>query len=166
MTASLSAKKKRRNLQSPRLARVHQLYSGEDVIKLYEISRNTLTNWIGEGFQFVAAEPRLFRGADLNVFHGLMSAKARGQPLGPFAARCLGCKRAHSLTEGEISVAPGRSEGVFKGSRRCPDTSVQANRYVSSDELTLWRDVAEPVPEARLQTNMLPLSLRGLGKVT
>lgn len=35
--------KKRRNLQSERKAKCHQLYSSDDVIKLYEISRNTLT---------------------------------------------------------------------------------------------------------------------------
>ncbi len=49
MNASVADRKKRRNLQSASQAKIHQLYSGDDVIKLYGISRNTLTNWIGGG---------------------------------------------------------------------------------------------------------------------
>jgi hypothetical protein len=134
MTAASVPQKKRRNLQSNRKARLHQLYSSDDVIKLYEISRNTLTNWIADGLIFIEAEPRLFRGSDLNSFHSRRREKAAGEPLGRFLVNCFGCKRSHSLLEGEISVSPGRTEGVFRVSRTCPDTGVRANRFVCNEE--------------------------------
>lgn len=143
MKVSPAHKKKRRNRQSDRCAKVHQLYSSDDVIKLYEISRNTLTNWIGDGLPFINAEPRLFRGSDLNAFHGRRNAKNKAQLPGPFAARCFGCKRTHALTDGDILVVAGRSTGVFRVSRLCPDTGKQANRYISSGELEALKKARE-----------------------
>lgn len=146
MTAANAPRKKRRNLQSDRRARLHQLYSNDDVIKLYEISRNTLTNWIADGLSFIDAEPRLFRGSDLNAFHGRRRVKAAGEPLGLFLVNCFGCKRSHSLLEGEISISPGRTEGVFRASLTCPDTGARANRYVCSEEVEAIQRLRETNP--------------------
>lgn len=140
MTAATSPRKKRRNLQSNRKARLHQLYSSDDVIKLYEISRNTLTNWIAGGLGFIEAEQRLFRGSELNAFHNRRRVKAAGECLGLFSARCFGCKRSHSMLAGEISVSPGRTPGLFRVSKICPDTGVWANRFFGREDLeTLHR---------------------------
>lgn len=140
MTAASAPRRKRRNLQSERKARIHQLYSSDDVIKLYQISRNTLTNWIADGLALIDAEPRLFRGSDLNAFHSRRREKAAGQPLGQFRANCFACKRSHSLLEGEISISPGRTGEIFRVSRTCPDTGARANRFVCRKELeTLQR---------------------------
>ncbi len=109
MSAPITSRKKRRNLQSDRKAKCHQLYSSDDVIKLYEISRNTLTNWIAKGLPFVDAEMRLFRGKDLNAFHTRRRERASGAPLAPFMANCFGCKGSHSLIDGDISIDPGRT---------------------------------------------------------
>lgn len=146
MTAGDSSRKTRRNLQSTRKAGRHHLYSSDDVIKLYEISRNTLTNWIAEGLRVIDAQPRLFRGADLNEFHSARKQKAAGEPLGQFMVKCFGCKRNHSLLEGEISVLPGRTPGVFRVLRNCPDTGKIANRYFCSDELRTLRAIRETNP--------------------
>lgn len=140
MTADNTSRKKRRNLQSDRKARIHQLYSSDDVIKLYGISRNTMTNWIADGLPFIDAEPRLFRGLDLNDFHGRRRKRAAGEPLGQFLVNCFGCKRSHSLLEGDVSVSAGRTDGVFRVSRACPETGATANRFVCTGELeTLQR---------------------------
>lgn len=135
MNAVSASRKKRRNLQSDRKARLHQLYSSDDVIKLYDISRNTLTNWIADGLGFINADQRLFRGFDLNAFHKQRRVKATGAALGPFAARCFGCKRSHSLLSGDIVISPGRTPELFRVSKICPDTGVPANRYVCAEEL-------------------------------
>ena len=134
MTVASTLRKKRRNLQSDRKARLHQLYSSDDVIKLYEISRNTLTNSIADGLTVIDAEPRLFRGSDLNAFHG-RRRKAAGKPLGRFFVSCFGCKRSHSLLEGDIAISPGRTDGISRVSGTCLDTGVRANRFVCSEEL-------------------------------
>lgn len=134
MTISVAPGNKRRNLQNPRLASANMLYSSEDVIKLYEISRNTLTNWISDGLQFIAAEPRLFLGACLNEYHRQRRHKA-SQPLGHFETSCYACKQRHSLIEGELFVTPGRTDGLFKATRICPQTGKHANRYVTDEQL-------------------------------
>ncbi|MBB3315517.1 hypothetical protein FHT77_001359 [Rhizobium sp. BK181] len=140
MTAASAPRKNRRILQSDRKARLHQLYSSDDVIKLYEISRNTLTNWIADGLPFIDAGLRLFRGSDLNAFHSRRRLKAAGEPLGRFLVNCFGCKRSHSLLEGHVSVSPGRTDRIFRVSKTCPDTGVRANRFVCREELeTLQR---------------------------
>jgi hypothetical protein len=134
MTTSVASGNKRRNLQSPRLASANMLYSSEEVIKLYEISRNTLTNWISDGLQFIAAEPRLFLGACLNEYHRQRRHRA-SQPLGRFETSCYACKQRHSLIEGELVVVPGKTAGLFKVARLCPQTGKHANRYVTGEQL-------------------------------
>lgn len=146
MTGSASPRKKRRNLQSERKARVHQLYASDDVIKLYEISRNTLTNWIAEGLRFIDGDVRLFRGKDLNAFHARRRERASGAPLAPFMVNCFGCKGSHSLINDKISINPGRTLGVFRASITCPDTGVTANRYVCSEEVDTIRKLREANP--------------------
>lgn len=146
MSARISPRKKRRNLQSARKARYHQLYSSEDVIKLYEISRNTLTNWIAAGLPFIEGEVRLFRGKDLNAFHARRRERVSGAPLALFMANCFGCKGSHSLIDGEISIDPGRTPGVYRASITCPDTGVTANRYVCSEQVETIRKLREANP--------------------
>lgn len=140
MSAPITPRKKRRNLQSDRKAKCHQLYSSDDVIKLYEISRNTLTNWISDGLSFIDSDVRLFRGKDLNAFHARRRERASGAPLAPFMANCFGCKGSHSLLDGDISIDPGRTPGMFRASVTCRHTGVPANRYVCSEEVaTIWK---------------------------
>lgn len=146
MSAPVTPRKKRRNLQSERKAKCHRIYSIDDVIKLYGISRNTLRNWIAAGLVFIDGEVRLFRGKDLNAFHARRRQRASGAPLPPFMANCFGCKGAHSLIDGEISIDPGRSSGMFRASTPCPDTGVRANRYVCSEEVDMIRKLREANP--------------------
>ncbi|MBB3542432.1 helix-turn-helix domain-containing protein [Rhizobium sp. BK399] len=149
MTVASALRKKRRNLQSDRKANLHQLYSSDDVIKLYEISRNTLTNWIADGLPFIDAGSRLFRGSDLNAFHSRRRLKAAGEPLGRFLVNCFGCKRSHSLLEGDVSVSPGRTDGIFRVSKICPDTGVRANRFVCREELDTLQRLRETDPGSK-----------------
>ena len=137
---------KRRNLQSSCKANVHQLYSSDDVIKLFGISRNTLTNWIADGLLFIAAGIRLFRGKELNAFHARRKERASGTPPGPFMVKCFGCKGYHSLIAAEVVFAPGRTPEVFRARINCPETGVGVNRYVCREDIETIRSLLDSNP--------------------
>ena len=92
MNMPASPRNKRRNLQSSCKANMHQLYSSDDVIKLYDISRNTLTNWIADGLPFIAAGIRLFRGKELNAFHARRKKGLPGHRPVPSSSNALAAR--------------------------------------------------------------------------
>lgn len=140
MTGADMTSKKRRNLQSDRKARIHQLYSSDDVIKLYDISRNTLSNWIAGGLGFISCEPRLFRGSDLNTFHRRKKQRSSIGSLGQFEVRCFGCRATHTLLAAEVSFDVQETYRGIRAYRACPDCGATANRYVSlEDQQTILR---------------------------
>ncbi|QRM53800.1 helix-turn-helix domain-containing protein [Sinorhizobium sp. BG8] len=144
MSASILRESKRRNLQSSRLAKVNELYDSQDVIKLYGISRNTLTNWINAGLTFIEGEQRLFLGADLNAFHRQRRI-AVSSPCGPYEVYCVGCRSKHSLLHEKIDVRVTRT-GDFRIALTCPEGSRTANRWVSEAELRTIRHLRESNP--------------------
>lgn len=146
MSSPVSPRKKRRNAQSDKKAKLHQLYADDDVVKLYEVCRNTLINWVAAGLPFINAKPRLFRGADLNAFHRKRRATLIGKPLGPHEARCLGCKGHHSLLDGEIDVSAAGSRGTFSVSVACPETGSRAYRWINREELETLERLRETNP--------------------
>ncbi|CAH0343025.1 hypothetical protein [Rhizobium sp. CECT 9324] len=103
---SLSQPKRRRNLQSVRLAKANWLYTPEKVRDLYGIVPNTLSRWIKAGLQPIEHQGnRLFKGEVLNAFHkGRRDAAKRR--LGEYEAYCVACKCKHSLLDDPISLAP------------------------------------------------------------
>lgn len=144
MTAPLASKRKRRNQQSGRLAKVNELYSGQDVLRLYGVCPNTLTNWIKSGLVVIEGTPRLFLGADLNAFHKrrrIVSSK----PSANHEAYCPGCRKPHSLLEGDLNVQK-LSTGNFRVFRLCPEGAGSANKWVSAAELALLQQLRESNP--------------------
>lgn len=135
MSSPVSAKKKRRNAQSDQKAKLHWLYADDDVIKLYDVCRNTLINWVAAGLPFINAKQRLFRGADLNAFHRKRRAKLIGEPLGLHEAKCFGCKRHHSLLEGVIDISAAGDKGNFSVSVACRETGSRAYRWMNRQEM-------------------------------
>ncbi|WP_193139001.1 hypothetical protein [Meridianimarinicoccus sp. MJW13] len=75
-------------------AKVHRVYAVDEVLKLYGICRNTLSNWVSCGLvPSPGAGPQIFRGAELNRFHTARRARGRRQlRMGQFF--CLRCKVA------------------------------------------------------------------------
>lgn len=73
-------------------AKVHRVYSVDEVRALYGICRNTLSNWVSSGLSpSPGPGSQLFRGAELNRFHMARRAQGRRQMrIGQFY--CLRCK--------------------------------------------------------------------------
>jgi hypothetical protein len=95
-----------------RRARSHMLYTSAEVMRLYGISRNTLTNWIRQGLAFVGPPSkaavtkrcvRLFRGEDLNAFHDKRRAEAK-RPSVADQLYCLPCHAHKSLKGREVEL--------------------------------------------------------------
>ncbi|WP_128253377.1 tyrosine-type recombinase/integrase [Falsirhodobacter deserti] len=96
-----------------------RVYSGEQVIELYEICRNTLGNWIASGLRPSDDRlPRIFRGSELARFHkerrGTKVALRRGQ------FHCLGCKACVFPDVTTLSFSNTRSGSRFANAT-CPD---------------------------------------------
>lgn len=80
----------------PRKAKQDWTYDQADVMALYDITRNTVRNWLKEGLRCVPGKPVLFRGRDLNQFHHDRQARARREcSVGEFL--CFHCKKVASL---------------------------------------------------------------------
>lgn len=86
---SLSQPKRRRNVQSSRLAKDNWLYPPQKVRELYGVTPNTLSRWIKAGLKPIEYNgERLFRGEVLNSFHKARCAAAK-RSIGPFEAYCV-----------------------------------------------------------------------------
>jgi hypothetical protein len=80
----------------PRKAKQNRNYSRAEVMDLYGVTRNTVTNWIREGLVVVPGPTVLFRGEDLNAFHHARHARAR-RKCPPGHVYCLRCDKVLSL---------------------------------------------------------------------
>lgn len=77
-------------------AKRHRVYDVPEVMALYHVCRNTVSNWVGAGLApSHGAGPQLFRGCELNRFHIARRAQGR-QNLGLGQCYCLSCKVAVS----------------------------------------------------------------------
>jgi integrase len=77
-------------------AKKHRVYDVRDVMELYDVCRNTVSNWVGAGLMPSHGQgPHLFRGLELNRFHAARRAQGRHNlRLDQFY--CLCCKVAVS----------------------------------------------------------------------
>lgn len=92
----------------------HQVYSVEEVMRLYSVSRNTISNWISAGLQPSACgTPQLFHGAELGRFHIARRTLRSGE------FKCFGCKEA-VFPELESLVLGGSGSRILARAT-CPD---------------------------------------------
>lgn len=73
-------------------AKKDRVYDVSEVMALYDICRNTVSNWVGAGLiPSQGAGPQLFRGCEINRFHSTRRAQGRqNMRLDQFF--CLSCK--------------------------------------------------------------------------
>ncbi len=72
--------------------KANRVYSAQQVLELYKICRNTLSNWVHAGLSPAGdGYLQLFRGTELQWFHS-QRALGSGRPLHAGEFKCLGCK--------------------------------------------------------------------------
>jgi hypothetical protein len=120
MSAPLLPKKRGKNLKNPRLAKVNRLYSTADVMVLYSVAFNTVSNWIKDGLKTARATERLFRGEDLNAFHKARRNKPK-LPRSLFEVNCRACKNQHSLVDEMFWIEP-LGPATYSVTLKCPES--------------------------------------------
>lgn len=72
----------------------HRVYSGKDLMDLYSVGPNTISNWNGEGLRRSnSAKPYHYQGAAVADFHKQRMERTRIQ-LRPGEFKCMRCKAA------------------------------------------------------------------------
>lgn len=85
-------------------AKKHRVYDVSEVMALYDICRNTVSNWVGAGLiPSQGAGPQLFRGCELNRFHSARRAQGR-QNIRLDQFFCLSCKVAVTAYQASLRL--------------------------------------------------------------
>lgn len=120
-----------------------RVYASEDVLRLYDIGSNTLSNWVKQGLQPIeGTRPHLFRGAELCRFHAERRMhNQRTLRAGEF--KCVTCKLAvlpapagfwFSLSSHNIRMAHGT----------CPECSGRVLKLLNETEYDSLRQMRNP----------------------
>ncbi len=118
-----------RSYKSIRL-KEHRVYSAEDLMGLFNVSKNTVTNWGKAGLQRVdQARPHLFRGATVKAFHDARRKRDRTN-LRPGEFRCKGCKMAVFPVPGSIEERPSRN-GTKLLTAQCSECGAHLFQFAS-----------------------------------
>lgn len=109
------------------------VYSVEEVMNLYAISRNTVSNWINTGLRPIDQKrPQLFRGAELARFHeDRRAVSKRTLRAGEF--KCLACKAA-VFPNVEALYLLERDSGKFTACATCPDCGAHVMKLLAETE--------------------------------
>lgn len=68
-----------KRLPNPRLAKIHRNYTVEETANLYDVHKNTVSNWIKHGLPVCGNKrPFLIMGRDLRVFLEAKKLKTNG----------------------------------------------------------------------------------------
>ena len=111
----------------------HYVYSVPDLMALYGVERNTVTNWVKEGLRRSDnGVPYIFNGAEVKRFHKsrrqVSNVKLR---IGQF--KCLGCKGR--VFPEPRSLSPCRPKnGSFSYSGACPDCGAVVLKRVNETD--------------------------------
>ncbi len=111
----------------------HRVYSVDDLMKLYKVSRNTVSNWVMAGLiPSDKQRPHRFRGDVLIRFHAARRAQlTRG--LGPGEFKCFGCKAA--VIPSPVSVAKRYSRtGGLRLDACCPDCGRMISKFANETD--------------------------------
>ena len=127
----------------PNAARKHFVYSVQDIMALYSVSQNTVSNWGRSGLRpGDNKRPYLFRGEVLNLFHAERRARTLNQ-LRPGEFKCLTCKAAvfPDWPTLKLSRFPN---GRALGHGMCPDCGANIQRILSETECDMFKNRVNP----------------------
>ncbi|TGD61191.1 helix-turn-helix domain-containing protein [Tabrizicola sp. WMC-M-20] len=119
--------------------RANWVYSVEEVMTLYNISRNTVSNWINTGLCPIDQKrPQLFRGAELARFHEDRRARSK-RTLRPGEFKCLGCKAAvyPNIETLRLFALP---QCKFSAWAECPDCGAKVIKLLAETECTMLKN--------------------------
>jgi hypothetical protein len=149
MAALKSTRRSFRIRQDPTRSKSDWVYSEQEVLELYAVSRNTILNWVKAGLRAVPNRgPRLFLGAELNRFHQERRVGAK-RPSERDELFCIACKAQQSMSGREVFLDQTRQCGGWLA-WTCPECGLLAKLAVSS--LQIGRLVAHGVHIASAKT--------------
>lgn len=121
----------------------HRVYTVDDLMRSYGVSRNTITNWIKSGLNPSDAEtPRVFRGAVISDFHTERRERMRLR-LRDGEFKCVSCKMA--VYPERDTIHEGLSNKIRKHlTGQCPDCQKVVSKLVSVAEFELVMQRAIP----------------------
>ncbi|MEQ5871928.1 helix-turn-helix domain-containing protein [Sagittula sp. NFXS13] len=127
----------------PNAASACFVYSVEEVMKLYNVSQNTVSNWLKHGLIAGDAKtPLLFRGAELNRFQRERRMRNRTH-LRPCEFKCFACKAA-SFPDPELMSFASTPKGAILANAACPDCAATVQKILSETECDMLRNRAVP----------------------
>jgi site-specific recombinase XerD len=120
----------------------NRVYSVQQVLELYQICRNTLSNWIAAGLRPVAdGYSQLFRGAELKWFHD-HRALGTGRPLHPGEFKCLSCK-ARVVPKTHMTKLEDRKGRSYWAHSICPDCGGKLPKILNETTYDKLRECLE-----------------------
>ncbi len=113
--------------------KIHRVYSVDDVLSLYGICRNTLSNWERSGLRSTGGKgPRLYRGAELKRFHDARKLRVKGElKLGEF--KCLGCGAVVFPEVETVRIVPSQ-KALCRAEATCPDCGAPVVKFLGATE--------------------------------
>jgi len=111
----------------------HRVYSVPQVMELYSVCRNTVSNWVSEGLRPSPGEgQQLFRGEELKRFHEVRRTKAR-QSLRHGQFKCFTCKALVFPDVGSVEVSTDAKRGP-KAFAACPNCGARNSKLLNKVE--------------------------------
>lgn len=121
----------------------HYVYSVKEAERLYQVTANTVSNWVGAGLSpSDRKSPHLFRGAELDRFHDDRRKRSRKE-LRAGEAYCMRCKCAVLPTLETVSVTRAEGRSPFMRGQ-CSDCGAITFKFCSEAEATFFEGVANP----------------------
>ena len=110
------------------LAKTHRVYSGENLQKLFNVSANTISNWVKGGLEPTDnAKPYLFNGSAVIRFHKARLERTKiNLRTGEF--KCFGCKLA-VFPELSTMFERQQKNGSVRLVARCPECGSYAFKF-------------------------------------
>lgn len=111
----------------------HRVYSVPQVMELYDVCRNTVSNWVGDGLRPSPGEGQhLFRGEELKRFHELRRSRSR-QSLRHGQFKCFTCKAIFFPEVGSVEILSGAHRGLTAFAV-CPNCEVRNSKFLNEVE--------------------------------
>jgi integrase len=119
------------------------VYSVEELMNLYSVNANTVSNWVGEGLTPSDKQrPYLFQGAEVQRFHKIRKAR-KAKSLRPGEFTCFTCKASVFPDIGTVSDTWSIHEKHMYAAL-CPDCGAQVRKISNEADQRIIEDCRNP----------------------